>query len=40
MELFGTQVPMIVVQVGGAVVGFLVVVAGAFVYGYATRDRA
>jgi hypothetical protein len=31
---------MIVVQVGGAVVGFLLICAGAFIYGFITRDRA
>lgn len=36
--MFG--LPMIVVQVGGAVIGFLVVVAGAALYGFITRDRA
>jgi hypothetical protein len=40
MELFGTMVPMIWVQVGGAVLGFAVICLGAFAYGWLTRGRA
>ena len=36
--MFG--LPMIVVQIGGAVIGFLVICAAAAIYGFLTRDRA
>jgi len=40
MELFGTQVPMIAIQIGGFIGALAAISVVAFVYGYITRDRA
>ena len=39
MEIFGTQVPMLAVQVGGFILALLVICGGAAVYGFLTRDQ-